>query len=391
MNTRPSSRDLKILHVAQTAQGGVGSYLEEVVALQVERHGADSVRVVLPEEHAALFPGLAAAWLLPFRTGDVGRLGSTVRMAVLAMRAVRHWRPDIIHLHSTYAGLVMRPLLAMLPGTTPKIVYCAHGWAFDRKLGPVHAYLIATVERLLSGLCAAVVCVSRQDASRAVAVGISPNRLKVVLNGIGDIPPLLRDEGANMWPHDRLRLLFVGRLDRQKGADVLFSAMALLSDSAFAVVVGSAVVDDFRSALVSPSSVKFVGWMDRQDIVQLYASADLLVIPSRWEAFGLVALEGMRAGLPVVASRVGGLPEIIQDGLTGRLVDPEDADQLAAAVSSLRDASLRVAMGALGRQRFLQVFRIERVIEELELVYRTAMGDLQQDQLPRSLGVEKRT
>ena len=373
MSRDPSLRQLKILHVAQTAQGGVGSYLEEVAALQVQRHGIDSVRIVLPAEHAAHFPGLAAPWLLPFPTGDVGRLGSSLRMAVQAVRAIRRWQPDIVHLHSTFAGLVMRPLLALLPGA-PKVVYCAHGWAFaDRKIGPLLGLLIAAVERLLSNLCAAIVCVSRHDALRAEAAGIPARRLNIVLNGIADIPPLPREEAQAMWPNGRLRVLFVGRLDYAKGADVLFSAMDMLGESAFAVVVGSAVVADYRCALVPPANVSVVGWMDRRDIARLYASADLLVIPSRNEAFCLVALEAMRAGLPVVASRVGGLPEVVEDGITGCLVESEDARQLAAGVRSMDDG-MRRAMGARGRQRFLDSFRSDRIVEELELVYRAAIG-----------------
>ena len=387
MSNVPSHR-LKILHVTQTAQGGVGSYLEEIVGLQVQRHGADSVRVVLPEEHAAHFIGLEAAWLLPFRTVDVGRLGSSLRMAAHAMRAVRSWQPDIVHLHSTFAGLLMRPLLAVMPGA-PKVVYCAHGWAFsEKKLGAFHTKSIAAIERLLSNLCATIICVSQDDALRAEAVGISAKRLTVVLSGLADVPLLPRGKGHTFWPQDRLRILYVGRLDYAKGADVLFLTMDILGETSFAVVVGSAVVSDYRSELVPPGNVKAVGWMDRRDISELYASADVVVIPSRNEACPLVALEAMRAGLPVVASRVGGLPEIVQDGLTGRLVNAENASELAAALLSMDDGSLRVAMGARARQRFLQVFRIERVVEELELVYRTTLGHRQQDSLSCALGKE---
>jgi glycosyltransferase involved in cell wall biosynthesis len=149
-------------------------------------------------------------------------------------------------------------------------------------------------------------------------------------------------------------------------------------------------VADLRSALVPPGNVKVVGWMDRSQIGRLYASADLLVVPSRWEAFGLVALEGMRAGLPVVASRVGGLPEIVQDGVTGRLVDAEDPQQLAEAMVSM-DAALRREMGERGRRRFLESFQIERVVEELEHVYQAAMGHLREDQHPRACGAKEGT
>jgi glycosyltransferase involved in cell wall biosynthesis len=314
-----------------------------------------------------------------------------MRMAVQALRTVRRWQPDVVHLHSTFAGLVMRPLLALMP-RAPKVVYCAHGWSFaDSKAGPLQARLLAAAERLMSGLCASIVCVSRDDASRARDAGISPGRLTVVLNGIADAPSLPREHAESAWPKDRVRVLFVGRLDYAKGADVLFSAMKTLGEKAFAVVAGSAVVADYKSPLVPPGNVKVVGWMNRIDIPQLYASADLLAVPSRNEACPLAVLEAMRAGLPIVASRVGGLPEMIQDGITGRLVDSEDANQLAAAVVSM-DGPQRAEMGARARQQFLQAFRIERVIEELELVYRAAIGHPRQYPVSRvrSLGESDR-
>ncbi len=88
MNGHPA-RQVKILHVTQTAHGGVGSYLEEMLTLQVQRHGAACVRVVLPQEHAEFFPGLPPECLLPYRSGGNGRLGSSLRMAGLALKSVR--------------------------------------------------------------------------------------------------------------------------------------------------------------------------------------------------------------------------------------------------------------------------------------------------------------
>jgi glycosyltransferase involved in cell wall biosynthesis len=371
MNNESSSRHAKILHVAQTAHGGVGSYLEETLAIQVRRHGASSVRMVLPMEHAKFFPGLAEECLLPYRSGG-GRIGSSIRMATAAMTAVRQWKPDVVHLHATFAGAVMRPLLALVRHG-PKVVYCAHGWAFERrKINPLMTLSMAVTERCLSHLCSAIVCVSRHEAQRARAAGIAQSRLRIVHSGLADVPPSIQGESEVSWPQDRVRVLFVGRLDHEKGVDVLLSAMKLLGDKAFAVVVGAAVVGGYSWELEQPENVRFVGWLDRTQIVPLYQSADVLVVPSRYEAFGLTALEAMRAGLPVVASRVGGLPELVTDHVTGRLFDPGDAVELAKAVDSM-DRPVRALMGSHARQRFLRAFRIERVAEELDGVYRSAM------------------
>jgi len=381
----PKRSGMRVLHVAQTAQGGVGSYLEEIVPQQARLYGHQALRAVLPAQHISVFPALQGPWLATFET-DGSRLKTSARMAGLSMHLVRNWRPDVVHLHSTYAGLVLRPLLKALPWR-PRIVYCAHGWAFDRETGSTERAAIRQVERVLASWCDAVVCVSEFEARQARDIGIKAHRLVLVPNGVSDLAaPRDSGEASRWWPPGVLRVLFVGRMDRQKGVDTLYDALRRLGGNAHAVVVGSAVVGD-QGITDPPPNVGLLGWKSRSDIARLYAAADVLVVPSRWEAFGLVAIEAMRAGLPVVASRVGGLPEVVEDGATGLLVPPEDGQALAQALSSLRPEQMRT-MGHAGRERFLRLFKADRVVAQLDAIYRgdfppasgawpahTAMGD----------------
>jgi len=166
-----------------------------------------------------------------------------------------------------------------------------------------------------------------------------------------------------------LRVLFVGRLDRQKGVDTLYKALERLGTRAFALVVGAAVVTERSGALAVPPNARAMGWLAREEIAVLCCAADVLVVPSRWEGFGLVALEAMRCGCAVVASRTGGLPEVIDDGVSGLLFEPGDAEQLAALLEQ-RDPASWQAMGAAGRRRFEAHFRVERVGDELDALYR---------------------
>lgn len=368
-NPASTALPIKVLHIAQTAQGGVGSYLEEIMPLQSERYGRDAVRAILPEEHAAAFSGLSPRWMRNF-PGRSGRLISSLRMAARAFTVLREWRPTIVHLHSTFAGLVMRPLLWALPHR-PRIIYCPHGWAFDRKTGSVQTLVASAAERLLSRMCDAIICVSANDLHRAIALQMPPGSLRLVRNGIADLPtPYAPAPQGNPWPEGARRILFVGRLDRQKGADVLFSAMRALGNRAFAVVVGSSVVGDGELAATAPANVSIAGWLSRAQIADLYATAQVLVAPSRWEGLPMVAIEAMRAGLPVVAARVGGLPELVEDGVSGRLVDADDPGQLARVLASLDSDALR-EMGAHARQRYLRDFQVDRVIRELDGIYRS--------------------
>ena len=360
---------MRVLHIAETAQGGVGSYLEEVVPLQVSRYGAGCVRVVLPHEHAQHFPQLSGEWLSTFPLEAATRCGAALRMATRAFQEIGAWHPDVVHLHSTFAGLLMRPLLAHRR-LALRVVYCPHGWAFDRQAGTVQTALARTSERLLSRWCDRVLCVSEHELVRAREVGISTELLQLVRNGIrkAQAEQATTPHCDDPWPPGSLRVLFVGRLDRQKGVDILYSAMEHLQDRAHAVVVGASVAGGGCNACETPANVTHVGWRTRGEIETLYASADVLVVPSRWEALGLVALEAMRAGLPVVASRVGGLPEVIEEGHTGFLIEPENPRVLAEVLSSLDQPTLR-RMGGCARERFLQLFQVDRVVDELHDAY----------------------
>jgi glycosyltransferase involved in cell wall biosynthesis len=112
-----------------------------------------------------------------------------------------------------------------------------------------------------------------------------------------------------------------------------------------------------------------VGWLGREQIKELYASAEVLVMPSRWEGLPLVALEAMRAGLPVIATRVGGIPEAVQDGVTGRLVELDAPSELASVLAGL-DAGTLARMGVNARRRYLEAFQVQRVVHELDALYR---------------------
>jgi len=116
--------------------------------------------------------------------------------------------------------------------------------------------------------------------------------------------------------------------------------------------------------------VSIAGWLSRPQIAELYARAEVLVAPSRWEGLPMVAIEAMRAGLPVVATRAGGLPEIVEDRISGRLIEVDDAEQLARVLASLDSETLR-EMGARARLRYLRDFQIDRVIRELDGIYRS--------------------
>jgi glycosyltransferase involved in cell wall biosynthesis len=165
-------------------------------------------------------------------------------------------------------------------------------------------------------------------------------------------------------------LLCSGRMVREKGMHVLVDAMGHLAHrEARLVLVGDGPE---RGALEAAAGdrVMFTGWVATEAVHKLAARATVVIVPSLAEGFGLVALEGSQMARPVIASDTGGLPEVIQDGVTGLLVPPGDPRRLAAAIDRLLDApDLARALGRAGRGRALTDFGGERHIDEWDALY----------------------
>ena len=234
-------------------------------------------------------------------------------------------------------------------------------------------------------LADAVLAVSDFVGRRAVEVGlVPPARVHVVANSVG-VPPapdraaLRRRFGI---PRDRPVIACACRAAEYKGVHFLLRAFALLDDALperpTLVYLGDGPYMDelrtLRDALSCRDDVHFAGYVP--DAEQLIAGADVCVVPSVWEeAFGLAALEPAAAGIPVVATAVGGIPEVVVDGETGILVPPGDPRALAAAIEKLlADETLRRSMGRRGRERAGSLFSHDSQVDRLRSVLRRLVG-----------------
>jgi len=356
---------LKIIHVAETIRGGIATYFTELHALQCQTFGKENVCYIVPSDHRADLIGIADSNIVAFdRSGR--NLPSLLRLALETMRQVQIAKPDIVHVHSTLAGLIVRTAFVFMR-KRPAIVYCAHGWAFSRETSRFSNAVAKMAERLLAKVTDRIICISQNEYSAARDAGIPESQLSLVLSGMRNERPNISQDDAG-WSTSKLKVLFIGRLDRQKGYDFLIEAAQQLEESIDVRMIGSAVVSEEGNHNM-PSNVTLLGWLARTDIEAQLDQADLCVIPSRWEAFGFVALEAMRAHKPILAFRAGALPEIVEDGATGLICDPAGTKAL---VAGLRRASTHVnlrALGEAGYERFVSVFSIDRTHHELLKVY----------------------
>jgi glycosyltransferase involved in cell wall biosynthesis len=262
------------------------------------------------------------------------------------VQLLRRERPDILHASSSKAGVLGR--LAALVAGVPIRIFTVHGWAFTAHTGTAST-LYRWADRLARPLTTVTICVSENERAAGIRAGTcSAERTVVIRNAVSldGRPPARRGNG-------RPRLVAVGRLKAPKDFVTLVRALALLPPGSFeALIVGegpdrSALESELRR-LGLEDRVRLAG--ERHDVPGLLAAADVFVLSSVSEGLPVSVLEAMAAELPVVASRVGGLPELVVDGETGLLVTPRDADALAAALDRLvADRALRRQLGAAGR------------------------------------------
>lgn len=352
---------MRVLHVAETIKGGIATYLSEIVPMQIGRYGADNVRVLVPIQQSDQLSGVPEGCVVGFdRKNNRRGAFSFFNLWQSYSDILGKYPVDIIHLHSSIAGL-----LRLRGGAAgAKTIYCSHGWAFDREVSTTSRAISIVAERFLAGFCDKIVAISEHDSKSALDRRIGGNKIVVVENALSDVRP---SRASIDWNSDRLKVLYIGRLDRQKGVDILFEAVKDLQERVSVTVVGDAVIAA-DGPKETPGNVKLFGWANRSQVESYLDLADVVVVPSRWEGFGLVALEAMRASRPVVATRVGGLQEIVIDGVTGILVEPANVAQLRDALRTADREALH-EMGRRGRERFLETYLVERAMDRLHQTY----------------------
>jgi glycosyltransferase involved in cell wall biosynthesis len=284
----------------------------------------------------------------------------------------RQVRPDVVHSHSSKMGVLGR--LAAWVARVPVRVLTVHGWSFAAYDG-LAGRLFLWIERLMGPLSTAVVCVAEESREQGLAAKVCDPRRTVVIPNAVDVRSFRPASGGSR----NARIIGIGRFAYPKDFTTLLEALARVRTPCHTVLVGDGPALPAIAAAVQEDGlferVELVG--ARADIPELLARSDVFVLSSRSEGFPVSILEAMAAGLPVVATDVGGIAEAVEDGETGLLVPAADPEALARALERLlSDADLRRRLGAAGRARALRLFDVKR--------YRTAYVELYWRELHRS-------
>ena len=293
------------------------------------------------------------------------RKGLDLRIIPQLYRLFRAFQPDVVHTHRYVLRYVLLPALLC---RIPVRVHTVHNVApkeVDRPGKFVH-WIAFRLGRVVP------VSISRQVAQTVKEVYGDNIYTPVIYNGIPTRRFILGDKKQR---DDRVVLIHIGRFAPQKNHLLLVEAFSLAIEEYPSMelwLIGDgplrAEVEKKVEAKGLKEKVRFLGIRD--DIPDLLAEASILVLPSDWEGVPLTVLEAMAAGKPVVATAVGGVPELVEDGVSGILVPPRDLHALAQGILRLaRDADLRNQMGKAAQERALERFDISRIAREYEALY----------------------
>ena len=285
---------------------------------------------------------------------------------------LREIRPDIISTHSTKAGFIGR-----IAGKTLGIptLFTAHGWGFTEGRPPLQALAFWAIERATAPWTARIITVCESDRRAALRARVAPDdRVVTIYNAMPEIDASLRARPGVSPP----RLVMVARLSHWKDHPTLLRALADLKDLDWHLdLVGDGPlrgqVEELTHQLGLSSHVTFHGFC--RDVPERLAEAQVFLLISKWEGFPRSILEAMRAGLPVVATDVGGVRESVVDGTTGFVVPRGDVDHLRACLHQLiTSPELRVRMGAAGRARYEEKFTFDQLVERTTKIYESVLG-----------------
>jgi glycosyltransferase involved in cell wall biosynthesis len=390
----PPSEPIKILRViARLNMGGPAlhvAYLTE----GLRNRGYDTTLVAgslaRGEDSMAFVADARAVEIV--RIDELGReisplrdLLATIRLA----RLIRKERPQILHTHTAKAGAVGR-VAALLAGSRrpPIVVHTFHGHVLRGYFGPIGSLFFRLLERWLAAGTTALIAVSPQVRDDLVALGVAPRERFVVIRlGIELDERVARDQNGRAEsrrylgiPGDRFIVGWIGRMTAVKRTDDVLIAFKGLRDSgvdAVLCMVGDGPdrlqLEERAHELGVARDTVFLGY--QEDVAPYYAAFDALVLPSGNEGTPVSVIEALAAELPVVATRVGGVPDVVRDGEDGFLVEAGATDDLADRLARLaRDPDLRARMGRHGRERVLPRYAVERLVNDVDELYRSLLS-----------------
>lgn len=350
---------MKILHVGEYVNGGVATYLRTLLNRLQKYNDIENYLLISEYKSQKNWDSITKKIFYYKYKRSIFNIFSAIKQIHEVIEKVN---PDIIHVHSTWAGLFVR-LPYLFRKRKAKIIYQSHGWAFLMDTSKYKKNIYALVERILSMPTDKIINISNYEQNQAIKYGLNKNKMIMIYNGVED-----KVNKSNLklnWDKNKINLLFVGRLDKQKGLDLFLDVYDKMKlENIHLYVIGISVLDN--NLPQNTKYVTYLGWVDSKDIDEYYQACDAVIMPSRWEGFGLVAIEAMRNSKPVIASNMGALPELIKNNINGYIFDIEKDDTLEETLLNIN----KIELQELGKQarliylkNFVDLMFVEKVYE----------------------------
>lgn len=353
---------MKILHVGEYVNGGVATYLRTLLSGLQKYDDIENYLLISKYKSQQGWENITKKVFYYKYKRSIFNIFSAIKQIHAVIEDVN---PDIIHVHSTWAGLFVR-LPYLFRKRKVKIIYQSHGWAFLMDTSNYKKNIYALVEKILSISTDKIINISNYEQNQAIKYGLNKNKMIMIYNGVED--KINKSNLKLNWDKNKINLLFVGRLDRQKGLDLfldVYNKMKL--ENMHLYVIGTSVLDD--SLPKSTKYVTYLGWVDNKDIDVYYQSCDAVIMPSRWEGFGLVVIEAMKNSKAVIVSNRGALPELIKEDFTGYIFNIDDKFSLKNRLLGLDKEKINI-LGENGRNVYLQNFTDKIFVNKIYDLYK---------------------
>lgn len=352
---------MKILHVGEYVNGGVATYLKTLIDGLQQYKDIDTY-LLMSEYKSQKDWGSAPKKVIYYKyKRNIFNIFSAIRQIHSVINEIK---PDIIHVHSSWAGLFVR-LPYLFKRKQSKIIYTAHGWSFIMDTSNLKKNIYAFTERILSMVTDKIINISKYEENMAIKFGLSKNKMVMIYNGVKDKKINITDN--NLRKENKINLLFVGRLDKTKGIDILLD---VYNHDKFKnlhlYIIGNSVLDNIQ--IENSTRITYLGWINNDKIDKYYQMCDVVIMPSRWDGFGLVAIEAMRNSKPVIASNRGALPELIKNGINGYIFNLNDKNSLKNILEKIDNNTLSM-LGKNGREIYIKDFIDQIFIKKIYNLY----------------------
>lgn len=349
-----NDRKIKVVHLSEAWTGGVSTYVMNLIKYQNNNNQFLKPYLICSENRTNNIEGIESSANVikyassrnPFRFISIAKTINNIICEI---------NPDIIHLHSTYAGIYGR--LIPINKKNIKIVYCPHAWSFCQDVSLFKKIAYQFIEAILAKRTDLIINISLNEYSKAHNAMVVAKDNVTILSCVDDV------RHSNIEPFEvsdkDINIGFIGRFDKQKGFDYLSKYMKEVKKNNIKVFVLGANDREKSISSYFNDNFNYLGWVDNSIIDDYIKMLDVLVIPSRWEGFCLIALEAMRNSKAIIVSNRTSLPEVVIDGYNGHIFIFEDPSSFIKIIESLNKDEL-IKMGRNSRAIYEECFKGDR-------------------------------